>query len=160
MATTPNSQSPLFARTNLAAWCVVPFDAKKRGPVERAEMLHRLGFQSFAYDWRAHDVPSFDAEVEALKRQGIRLVAWWFPTDAEDPNALVILEVCRRHRIHPQLLPTIQASGWFGPIALIAEQGGDAEVTLSDDLTGLHWLSLEIAKPGSGGPRPAFHQPH
>ena len=32
----------LFARTNLAAWCIVPFDAKKRGPEERAAMLERL----------------------------------------------------------------------------------------------------------------------
>lgn len=35
----------LFARTNLVAWCIVPFDAKKRGPEERAAMLEKLGFQ-------------------------------------------------------------------------------------------------------------------
>ena len=29
----------LFARGNLIAWCVVPFDAKGRGPRERAGML-------------------------------------------------------------------------------------------------------------------------
>jgi hypothetical protein len=54
----------LFGRPNLTAWCVVPFDAKKRGPEQRAEMLHRLGFRNFAYDWREKDVPTFDAEVE------------------------------------------------------------------------------------------------
>ena len=26
----------LFARENLVAWCIVPFDAQKRGPAERA----------------------------------------------------------------------------------------------------------------------------
>ena len=36
---------PLFERDNLAAWCIVPFDAKKRGPEERAAMLERLGFK-------------------------------------------------------------------------------------------------------------------
>jgi hypothetical protein len=46
------SRPELFARTNLIAWCVVPFDAKQRGPEARAEMLQRLGFRNFAYDWR------------------------------------------------------------------------------------------------------------
>ena len=47
----------LFERDNLVAWCIVPFDAKKRGPEERAEMLHRLGFLRFAYDWRDEHLP-------------------------------------------------------------------------------------------------------
>jgi hypothetical protein len=68
------AQPGLFDPQNLTAWCVVPFDAKKRGPVERAEMLQRLGFKNFAYDWRSKDVPSFDAEVEALHQHGINLV--------------------------------------------------------------------------------------
>ena len=29
----------LFARSNLVAWCIVPFDAKKRGPEERAGLV-------------------------------------------------------------------------------------------------------------------------
>lgn len=70
----------LLESQNLMAWCVVPFDARKRGPGERAEMLQRLGFRSFAHDWRAEHVPTFHAEVEALKEHGINLVAWWFPT--------------------------------------------------------------------------------
>lgn len=69
----------LFARTNLAAWCIVPFDAKKRGPEERAAMLERLGFKLFAYDYRAEHIPTFDAELEALRRHNVRLLAWWFP---------------------------------------------------------------------------------
>jgi sugar phosphate isomerase/epimerase len=267
----------ILAPQNLTAWCVVPFDAKKRGPAERAEMLQRLGFKNFAYDWRLKDVPSFDEEVDAMKTHSINLVAWWFPTDAGDPNAQVILNVIKRHGIHPQLwvmgsgtptksdadraqrteqeaerigkivelaapfsckvelynhngwfgqpdnevavierlrqkgvsdvgmvynfshghgdisdfpviwrrikryvvavnvsgmvtserlippsqgdyelemLRTIQQSGWLGPVGLIAEQGGDAEVTLGNDLRGIDWLRKEIAHTGSGGPRP------
>ena len=103
-STAGNAPMPnLFDRQNLTAWCVVPFDARKRGPEERAEMLQRLGFRSFAYDWRQKDVPAFDAEVEAVKKRGINLVAWWFPQDPADPTAKVILEVARRHGIHPQL---------------------------------------------------------
>jgi hypothetical protein len=31
----PTPRENLFARDNLVAWCIVPFDAKKRGPAER-----------------------------------------------------------------------------------------------------------------------------
>lgn len=52
------------------------------------------------------------------------------------------------------MLSVIQASGWRGPIGLIAEQGGDAEITLGNGLRGVSWLRLELAMPGSGGDRP------
>ena len=70
----------LFARKNLVAWCIVPFDSKKREPEERAAMLEKLGFTKFAYDYRAEHIPTFDAEIEALKRHHVELTAWWFPT--------------------------------------------------------------------------------
>ncbi|MES2572674.1 MAG: pyrrolo-quinoline quinone, partial [Verrucomicrobiota bacterium] len=77
-ATGPAGISPaeLFAPDNLHAWCAVPFDAKKRGPEERAQMLRQLGFKRFVYDWRAKDIPTFGAEIEALKKQGIELIGW------------------------------------------------------------------------------------
>ncbi len=92
----------LFARTNLVAWCIVPFDAKKRGPEERAAMMERLGFRMFAYDYRAEHIPQFDAEMDALKKHQVRLLAWWFPTvlNAEAQNILAVL---KRHDIRAQL---------------------------------------------------------
>jgi hypothetical protein len=95
--------SELWTHENLVAWCVVPFDAKKRTPEERASMLERLGFKHFAYDWRDQDVRSFDAEIEALQRHGIDLLAWWYPLNADDAQALSILETFKRHHVHPQL---------------------------------------------------------
>src|SRR5207247_6176483 len=86
----------LFAQTNLVAWCIVPFDAKKRSPEERAAMLEKLGFKLFAYDYRAEHIPSFDAEMEALKRHQVRLLAWWFPGALND-EAKLILNVLERH---------------------------------------------------------------
>jgi sugar phosphate isomerase/epimerase len=86
----------LFDRANLVAWCIVPFDAQKRGPAERAAMLVRLGFTQFAYDYRAEHIPTFDAELTALKRHGIRLTAWWFPRTLND-EARLILAVLKRH---------------------------------------------------------------
>jgi len=60
----------LFARDNLVAWCIVPFDGKRRGPEERVAMLKRLGFKRFAFDWRAEHLPTFDREDGLLKRAG------------------------------------------------------------------------------------------
>jgi len=86
----------LFARTNLVAWCIVPFDAKQRGPEERAAMLEKLGFKLFAYDYRVEHIPTFDAEMEALKRHHVRLLAWWFPGALND-EAKLILSALKRH---------------------------------------------------------------
>lgn len=102
---TENDKS-LFARDNLVAWCIVPFDAKKRGPEERAAMLKRLGFTRFAYDWRAEHIPTFDAEMEALKKHGIKLEAFWFPGSL-DKDAQTILDLLRRHKLRTQLWVTL-----------------------------------------------------
>jgi sugar phosphate isomerase/epimerase len=96
------AEPDLFGRENLVAWCIVPFDAKKRGPEERAAMLERIGIRRLAYDYRAEHVPTFDAELEALKRHGIELTAWWFPGALND-EARLILDVIRRHGVKPQL---------------------------------------------------------
>src|SRR5438874_11451709 len=88
----------LFARSNVVAWCIVPFDAKKRGPEERAAMLERLGFKLFAYDYRTENIPTFNAEMDALQRHGVTLLAWWFPTTMND-EARVILDVLKKHNL-------------------------------------------------------------
>ena len=105
VATIPAANAPageLFRRDNLVAWCIVPFDAKKRQPEERAAMMARLGFKHFAYDFRAEHIPTFEAEIAACKRHGIALDAWWFPSKLND-DARHILEVCKRTGIAPQL---------------------------------------------------------
>lgn len=96
----------VFEPANLMAWCIVPFDANKRGPEERARMLERLGFRHFAYDWREEHIPTFDAEVEAMQRHGISLDAWWFPAGL-DSTARTILQVLERHRVKAQLWVTL-----------------------------------------------------
>jgi sugar phosphate isomerase/epimerase len=92
----------LFARTNLMAWCIVPFDAKKRGPEERAAMLEKLGLRHFAYDYRAEHIPTFDAEIAAARRHGVGVDAWWFPTTLND-EARLILGVLQRNHLKAQL---------------------------------------------------------
>ena len=105
-AGTARSAEPLlFEKDNLVAWCIVPFDAKRRGPEERAAMLEKLGIKHFAYDYRAEHIPTWDAELDALKRHGIELTAWWFPGVLND-EAKKMLELFQRHGVKPQLWVT------------------------------------------------------
>ena len=102
---TVESPAKLFARENLIAWCIVPFDAKKRGPEERAAMLERLGFNRYAYDWRAEHLPTLETELEAIKRHGVALDAVWFPSGL-DQDARFILDTLGKHGIKTQLWVT------------------------------------------------------
>jgi hypothetical protein len=105
-----STRSSLWEHDNLIAWCVVPFDAKNRGPEERSAMLQRLGFKHFAYDWRDKDVPTFDAEMDSLQKHGIDLLGWLFPMDATNPQTTATLEVFKRHHVHPQLWVALSAA--------------------------------------------------
>ena len=96
----------LFSKTNLVAWCIVPFDSQKRGPEARAEMLERLGIHRLAYDWRAEHIPTFDSEVAAMRKHHIDITAWWFPA-ALNAEAKAILDCIERNQIHPQLWVTL-----------------------------------------------------
>lgn len=91
-----------FDNSNITAWCIVPFDKAKRGPEERAAMLEKLGIRHFAYDYRAQHIPTWDAELDTLKKHGIELTAWWFPTTL-NAEAKQALELFKRHGVKPQL---------------------------------------------------------
>ncbi len=83
-------------RENLVAWCIVPFDANKRGPAERAEMIRRLGLRRVAYDWRAEHVPQFEEEILQYQKHGIEYFAFWSWHDAMEP-------LIKKHGIKPQI---------------------------------------------------------
>jgi sugar phosphate isomerase/epimerase len=106
----PTPPRDLFAPDNLVAWCIVPFDKKQRGPAERVEMLTRLGFKRYAYDWRAQHLPTFDEEVGLLKKRGIELTAVWFPANL-GPEARTLLDVIRKHQVKTQLWVTMGDPG-------------------------------------------------
>jgi hypothetical protein len=65
-------------------------------------MLQRLGFKHFAYDWRAEHIPTFDAEIEALKRHGIALDAFWAAGELNRETQLII-DTLRRHGVKAEL---------------------------------------------------------
>lgn len=100
------TEGKIFSRDNLVAWCIVPFDSKKRGPEERARMLNVLGITKLAYDWREEHVPFFDAEMNALKKHHIELLAFWMPYGPDpqnSPHYHEILDLLRRHNLKIQL---------------------------------------------------------
>ncbi|MDZ4850727.1 MAG: DUF6797 domain-containing protein [Pirellulaceae bacterium] len=100
------SDSPKFEsiwdRSNLVAWCIVPFDSQKRSPAERVAMLDELRLRRFAYDYRADHLPTFDIELQLLREHQIELTAVWFPTRLTD-DAKYILGLLKKHQIQTQL---------------------------------------------------------
>jgi hypothetical protein len=114
------AEEPVFGKQNLVAWCIVPFDAKGRGPVERARMMKGLGIERFAYDWREKDIPTFDQELDALNEQDIELTAFWFPTGmnpANEKNPRIILDFLARRNVKTQLWLSIGASKEFDSLS-------------------------------------------
>ncbi|MBD3673820.1 MAG: hypothetical protein HUJ26_09880 [Planctomycetaceae bacterium] len=100
------AEDDLLDQDNLVAWCIVPFDASKRGPEERAAMLKELGLKKCAYDWRAEHVPTFEAEILAYKKHGIDFFAFW----SVHEEAFKLFE---KHDLHPQIW--IMIPGVKGP---------------------------------------------
>lgn len=98
----PETKPNVFAPENLVAWCIVPFDGKKRGPEARAAMCARLGFQQVAYDWRARHVPTFEEEILAYQKHGLKYFAFW----GVHEEAFRLFE---KHELHPQIWTMLAA---------------------------------------------------
>lgn len=95
------SASENLERDRLVAWCIVPFDAKQRGPDERARMLKDLGLSRSAYDWRQVHVPTFEAEILAYQKHGIEFFAFW----SSHEDAFRLFE---KYDLHPQVWQTLR----------------------------------------------------
>ena len=104
----------IFAKDNLLAWCIVPFDAAGRGPRERAQMLQHLGIGALAYDWREKDIGTFDEELRQLRDHGIELAACWlaggYPDNEQgardDPLLGPVLEFVKRNELNIEVWRT------------------------------------------------------
>jgi sugar phosphate isomerase/epimerase len=96
----------LYAKVNLVAWCIVPFDNQNRNSEQRAQMLNDLGITKLAYDWREKHVPTFDEELNALKKHNIKLESFWYysgPHPENDKNFAAIIDVLKRHNVKTQI---------------------------------------------------------
>lgn len=85
-----------FARDQLVAWCIVPFDSQQRTPAARAEMVRRLGLRRVAYDWRAEHVPQFEEEILQYRQHGIEFFAFWGTHDDA-------FRLFAKYELHPQI---------------------------------------------------------
>lgn len=94
----------LFDKSNLVAWCIVPFDKAKRTPEARAEMVAKMGIKKIAYDWRAEHVAEFEREILAYQKHGIEMFAFWGVHD----EAFRLFE---KYKLHPQLWVMLKVAG-------------------------------------------------
>jgi len=108
-----------FSKENITPWCIVPFDAKKRNPRERAEMLRDLGFKTVAYDWRDSNIPEFDEEIIQLKKHGIKMTAFWWAgglpvSESELKNSekmTLQIDFFKRNNLHIDVWVTLSENG-------------------------------------------------
>ena len=107
---TATKKQDLFAQENLVAWCIVPFDNQHRNPKQRIEMLQRLRFSQYAYDWRSQHLPSFAEEIKLAKENKVHIAAVWMWIDkaADSPGKLsqdneTLLEILRETGLSTQL---------------------------------------------------------
>lgn len=101
-AESPGADASIFAKNNLVAWCVVPFDASRRTPAERARMLQNLGLTKLAYDWRDEHIPSFEDEIIQMRQRGIEFFAHWTPL-GHTASFQAMIPLIEKYQIQPQL---------------------------------------------------------
>ena len=71
-------------RPNVAAARIVAYDFADRTPRERAKMLRRIGIRHIVWDWRDEHALQFDAELDAMREQGINVSGLWAPHPLPD----------------------------------------------------------------------------
>ncbi len=126
----------IFAPENLVAWCIVPFDASERTPMERAEMLKNLGLTSFAYDYRDKHIPSFKEEIEVLREHDIELSAVWLWLDPKGDDILgdagrAILQTMEETGTHTELWVSFPEQVFLG---LSEKQALDKAVSILNEV--------------------------
>ena len=106
--TAASAAPAIFDRTNLVAWCIVPFDAKKRSPTERAEMAAKLGLKHIAYDWRQEHVAEFESEILEYRKHGLNYFAFWSMHDEA-------FKQFAKHSLRPQIWMTVPSPAGATP---------------------------------------------
>ena len=135
-------EQTILAQDNLVAWCIVPFDAKKRGPAARAEMVQRLGLSKVAYDWRKKHIAEFEQEILEYKKRNIEFFAFWSWHDSIAP-------LIKKHRIQPQIWITVPSPD--ANTDTQADQVKAASEQLSDIVERTRSLGLKLGLYNHGG---------
>jgi len=132
---------------NRVAWCIVPFDAKKRGPAERAAMLKELGIRRCAYDWRDEHVSTFEQEIQEYKKNGIEFFAFW----SVHEDAFKLFE---QYAMHPQIWQTLPDPGSDVPEPAKVEAAANGMLPLAQR-TAAMGCKLGLYNHGGWGGEPA-----
>lgn len=137
------SQHPLFAPANLLAWCIVPYDNQHRTPAQRVEMLQRLGFTQYVWDWRQAHLKDLPVEIERAHAAGIHLRGLWIWIDARNDT------LGRLSDANQDVLKAVNQAGrpvefWVGFHANVFTDGDDAARVAR----GVAWVSFlrDLAK--------------
>ena len=69
----------------LTAWAFLAFDPDERSPVERAQMLRRVGFTRCGYEGHARYVGQLEDHIIAYRKYGIELEGIYMEIREEDP---------------------------------------------------------------------------
>ncbi len=133
-------------REKLVAWCIVPFDAHKRGPAERAAMLAELGLKRCAYDWRTRNVAEFEEEILQYKKHDIEYFAFWGRHEEA-------FRLFRKHNLHPQIWHSLASPGRPTQSANVAAAAA-ALIPLAKETAGLG-CKLSLYNHGGWGGEPA-----
>jgi sugar phosphate isomerase/epimerase len=104
-----------ISKSQLLAWCIVPYDDQERTPSQRINMLQELGFTQYAYDWRQRHLKTFAREITQVRMADIDIAAvWmWISADNDKPSALSadntrLLSIMEENDLQTQLWVGIQ----------------------------------------------------
>ena len=115
-----SDKQPALDMDNYFAWCIVPFDSQNRTPAQRMEMLKKLGFQSYAYDWRQKHLAEMKEEFNLAKQNNIHVSAVWMWIDVADSvghlsaDNETILEILKDTELKTQLWMGISEAYFAG----------------------------------------------
>lgn len=136
----------VFAKNNLTAWCIVPYDSKNRTAEERALMLKELGITKLAYDWREKHIAVFEDEFIALKKHEIKLQAFWYMSGLQpenDKTLQLVFDLLKKHGLKTQIWLMMigekefksatqheKVTAMAKPVAYIANKAAEAGCTI------------------------------
>ncbi len=107
------SRTSPFSKSNLHVWAYEEYDAVKRSPTERAQLLKELGIHKAGYICRnAKRTAEFESYLNAYREHGIELVGVWTPVHTKaplsEPQIKGFLEAVDRYQLQIQWWLTLE----------------------------------------------------
>ena len=140
------NQNKIFQKDNLIPWSIVGFDVKERTPIQRLEMLERLGYTQYAYGYRPKHIPTMLQEWQLAKQKNIKIKAVWLYINLYKDkvgllrsDAEVVFENLKKADLKTQI--------WVGFYPKYFDKLSDAE-SLQQSVAMISYLSKKAKKLG------------